>query len=99
MFPSTVPATKPATATVTGIGADGWGGLAPQSRAVLERAAMIIGGPRQLALLPDSVAGRRVPLPSPLLPALEDLIDAHAEAAGLEQRPHVRRRRRLSRQR
>ena len=72
----------PPTVTVTGIGADGWAGLAPQSRAVIERAAMIIGGPRQLALLPDSVAGRRVPLPSPLLPALEDLIDAHAEAGG-----------------
>jgi precorrin-6B C5,15-methyltransferase / cobalt-precorrin-6B C5,C15-methyltransferase len=68
------------TVTVAGIGADGWPGLSPSSVSAIERAGVIAGGPRQLALLPERVTGRRVPLPSPLLPGLPGLIDAHAEA-------------------
>jgi precorrin-6Y C5,15-methyltransferase (decarboxylating) len=63
---------------VAGIGADGWPGLPPSSWAAVEAAAVIVGGPRQLALLPESVPGKRVPLPSPLLPALPGLLAAHA---------------------
>jgi precorrin-6Y C5,15-methyltransferase (decarboxylating) len=66
--------------TVTGIGADGWPGLPPATRAAIERAGAIAGGPRQLALLPPGVPGRRVPLPSPLLPGLPPLVDEHAGA-------------------
>ncbi len=69
------------TVTVVGIGADGWGGLAPRSRAAIERAGVLVGGPRQLALLPEAVPGRRIPLPSPLLPGLSELVGAHAGAA------------------
>ena len=68
------------TVTVAGIGADGWLGLSPLAASAIERAAVIAGGPRQLALLPERVTGRRVPLPSPLLPGLPGLIDAHSEA-------------------
>lgn len=68
------------TVTVAGIGADGWPGLAPLSASAIEQAGVIAGGPRQLALLPGRVAGRRVPLPSPLVPGLPGLIDAHAKA-------------------
>lgn len=42
---------------------------------------MIIGGPRPLGLLPQGVTGQRVPLPSPLLPGLPDLVSRHAGAA------------------
>jgi precorrin-6Y C5,15-methyltransferase (decarboxylating) len=70
----------PPTVTVTGIGADGWAGLSPRSQAAIEQAGAVIGGPRQLALLPDSVAGRRIPLPSPLLPGLSELVASHAAA-------------------
>jgi precorrin-6B C5,15-methyltransferase / cobalt-precorrin-6B C5,C15-methyltransferase len=49
--------------------------------AVLRQAGVIVGGPRQLALLPDEVRGRRVPLPSPLLPGLRELIDDDAAGA------------------
>ena len=70
----------PQTVIVTGIGADGWAGLSPRSRAAIEQAGVVIGGPRQLALLPDSVAGRPIPLPSPLLPGLSDLVASHAGA-------------------
>jgi len=68
------------TVTVAGIGADGWPGLSPLSASAIEQAGVIAGGPRQLALLPERVRGRRVPLPTPLLPGLPGLIDAHAKA-------------------
>jgi precorrin-6B C5,15-methyltransferase / cobalt-precorrin-6B C5,C15-methyltransferase len=67
--------------TVVGIGADGWPGLPPRSRAAIEQAGVLVGSPRQLSLMPEAVTGRRVPLPSPLLPGLPDLIAAHAGAA------------------
>jgi precorrin-6Y C5,15-methyltransferase (decarboxylating) len=64
--------------TVTGIGADGWPGLSPLAQAAIERAGLITGGPRQLALVPPDVVGQRVALPSPLLPGLPGLIEEHA---------------------
>jgi precorrin-6Y C5,15-methyltransferase (decarboxylating) len=67
--------------TVAGIGADGWPGLSPLARDAIGQAEVIIGGARHLALLPAAVSGRRVPLPSPLLPVLPELIAAHADAA------------------
>jgi precorrin-6B C5,15-methyltransferase / cobalt-precorrin-6B C5,C15-methyltransferase len=66
------------TVTVVGIGADGWAGLSPRSRAAIEQAGVLVGSPRQLSLVPKAVAGRRIPLPSPLLPGLTELIAAHA---------------------
>jgi precorrin-6B C5,15-methyltransferase / cobalt-precorrin-6B C5,C15-methyltransferase len=72
----------PQTVIVTGIGADGWAGLAPGSRTAIEQAGVVVGGPRQLALLPESVAGQRIPLPSPLLPGLPELLADGALAAG-----------------
>ena len=70
----------PQTVTVTGIGADGWAGLSPRSRAAIEQAGVLVGGPRLLALLPSSVAARRIPLPRPLLPGLSELVASHAPA-------------------
>jgi precorrin-6Y C5,15-methyltransferase (decarboxylating) len=66
--------------TVVGIGADGWPGLAATSRAELQSAEVVIGGPRQLELLPlDAVTAERVPWPSPLRPAVPGLLAAHAD--------------------
>src|SRR5215472_6292600 len=59
--------------TVVGIGADGWAGLTGAARDALRAAPVIAGSPRQLALLPD-LGARRVPLPSPLLEHLDDLV-------------------------
>ena len=69
--------------TVAGLGADGWPGLSPLTRDAIERAEVIVGAPRHLALLPAApyVKGRRIPLPSPLLPALPELIAASADNA------------------
>jgi precorrin-6Y C5,15-methyltransferase (decarboxylating) len=69
------------TVTVVGIGADGWTGLPPRSKTAIERADVLVGGPRQLSLLPETVAGRRIPLPSPLLPGLPELVAGHAGSA------------------
>jgi precorrin-6B C5,15-methyltransferase / cobalt-precorrin-6B C5,C15-methyltransferase len=65
--------------TVVGIGGDGWRGLTGEAQAALRDATVIVGAERQLALLPDrpDLAGRRVPLPSPLLPALDELVTAN----------------------
>ncbi|WP_153812188.1 precorrin-6y C5,15-methyltransferase (decarboxylating) subunit CbiE [Streptomyces sp. SUK 48] len=63
--------------TVVGIGADGWKGLAEPARAELRHAEVLIGGPRQLDLLPAECAGERVAWPSPLRPAVPRLLAAH----------------------
>ncbi|WP_405998490.1 precorrin-6y C5,15-methyltransferase (decarboxylating) subunit CbiE [Streptomyces sp. NBC_00829] len=75
--PSTPPAGAPPV-SVVGIGADGWAGLADASRNVLLDAEVLIGGPRQLDLLPPDCAGERVPWPSPLRPAVPGLLAAHS---------------------
>ncbi|MFG2224589.1 precorrin-6y C5,15-methyltransferase (decarboxylating) subunit CbiE [Streptomyces sp. NPDC048644] len=76
-MPSQVPSPPPAL-TVVGIGADGWDGLPAVSRDALRDAETLIGGARQLALLPDTCAGTRVPWPTPLRPAVRGLLAAHA---------------------
>ncbi|MEU7052249.1 precorrin-6y C5,15-methyltransferase (decarboxylating) subunit CbiE [Streptomyces eurythermus] len=68
----------PSVVTVVGTGADGWSGLADPARAELRRAEVLIGGPRQLDLLPPECAGERVAWPSPLRPAVPRLLAAHA---------------------
>jgi precorrin-6Y C5,15-methyltransferase (decarboxylating) len=67
---------EPARIDVVGIGADGWDGLGPAARAAVASAQVLMGSSRQLALTPPSAA-RRVSWPSPLLPALADLLAAH----------------------
>jgi precorrin-6Y C5,15-methyltransferase (decarboxylating) len=80
--PVPVPVPEPVTVpvTVVGLGADGWQGLSPAAKGAIQRAEVIIGGPRHLALLPGAVGGQRVPLPSPLLPGLPEVIAAVAGA-------------------
>ncbi|MFD7704359.1 precorrin-6y C5,15-methyltransferase (decarboxylating) subunit CbiE [Streptomyces caelestis] len=67
-----------AAVTVVGIGADGWDGLPDAARRALLDAEVVIGGPRQLDLLPPECAAERTPWPSPLRPALPGLLAAHA---------------------
>jgi precorrin-6Y C5,15-methyltransferase (decarboxylating) len=66
---------------VVGIGADGWDGLAPTSRAEVEQAEVLLGSRRQLALVPESVPAERMAWPSPLSEALPGLLDEHAGRA------------------
>lgn len=69
---------------VVGIGADGYDGLAGPARAAIDEAAVVIGGQRQLDLLPSSVGAQRVPWPSPLRPAVRRLVEQHRVAAAGE---------------
>lgn len=77
MIPAEPAITQPPAPTVVGIGADGWAGLPENSRAALLDAQAVIGGARQLDLLPPGCTGRRVPWPSPLRPAVAGLLAAH----------------------
>ncbi|MFC6081995.1 precorrin-6y C5,15-methyltransferase (decarboxylating) subunit CbiE [Sphaerisporangium aureirubrum] len=64
--------------TVVGIGADGWDGISTASRLAISAAEVLVGSPRQLDLIPPTPA-ERLPLPSPLLPALPELLTAHED--------------------
>ncbi len=64
---------------VVGIGADGMAGLAPASRAELQRATVVYGSGRQLDLLDQSVVAERREWPSPLLGALQTIRDDIAD--------------------
>ena len=59
---------------VVGVGADGWDGLTAATRAVILSAEVVLGGPRQLAPLPVADGQIRQPWPSPLTPALPELL-------------------------
>ena len=64
---------------VVGIGADGIPGLSEASRRELQRATVIYGSNRQLDLLDDTVRAPRREWPSPMLPALQRLLDDHGD--------------------
>jgi precorrin-6B C5,15-methyltransferase / cobalt-precorrin-6B C5,C15-methyltransferase len=70
------PGASRAAVTVVGIGEDGWDGLGEAARATLRAAPLIVGSPRQLALLPE-LGVRCAPLPSPLLENLDALVADH----------------------
>ncbi|MBK3737415.1 precorrin-6y C5,15-methyltransferase (decarboxylating) subunit CbiE [Azospirillum brasilense] len=52
--------------SVVGIGEDGWDGLSPAARALVEGAELLAGGARHLALVPELSGQERLPWPSPL---------------------------------
>jgi len=62
---------------LVGVGADGWSGLTPAAMALVAQAGVVVGGRRQLDLLPGTVAAERVAWPSPLRPAVRDLVSRH----------------------
>jgi precorrin-6B C5,15-methyltransferase / cobalt-precorrin-6B C5,C15-methyltransferase len=59
---------------LVGIGADGWSGLTCPAQAMLAEAGVVVGGKRQLDLLPETVTAERVLWPSPLRPAVRDMV-------------------------
>ncbi len=59
--------------SVLGLGEDGPAGLAPAARALLDRAEVLVGGARHLAMIPQD--GReRLTWPSPLAPMIEEIL-------------------------
>ena len=70
--------------TVVGIGADGWTGLSGTARELVDGAAVVLGGARHLAMLPEVPEQIRQSWPSPLLeqlPALLETFDGHEVVA------------------
>lgn len=63
------------TIVVVGVGADGWTGLAEPVRAELTSCDVLFGSARQLALIPLKTPKKA--WPSPLLPALDELLSGH----------------------
>lgn len=63
--------------TVVGIGADGWSGLDEARRTAVASADVILGGERQLAMVPTGVDAERVPWPHPLRDGLPELLRGH----------------------
>lgn len=74
--------------TVIGLGADGWPGLSTPARQAIEQAEVVLGSPRQLALIPapstpgastsaSSFGAVRLAWPSPLSEALPQLLEEH----------------------
>ena len=59
--------------TVVGIGADGWDGLSSQARAALLDADLLVGGERQLDLLPAAAGGERRAWPKRLATLVDEL--------------------------
>ena len=66
-----------AVVALVGIGADGWSGLTSAAMALIGQAGVVVGGQRQLDLLPKTVTAERVAWPSPLRPAVRELVDCH----------------------
>ena len=61
--------------SVVGIGEDGWDGLSPAARALVEGADLLAGGARHLALVPEIAGQQRLPWPSPLSDAYPALLE------------------------
>lgn len=60
--------------SIVGLGEDGWDGLSPAARALVERAELVAGGARHLALIPEFSAQERLNWPSPLSDAYPALL-------------------------
>lgn len=59
--------------TVVGIGADGWGSLSEQACAAVLGADLLVGGERQLDLVPAAVTAERRPWPQNLVTLVDEL--------------------------
>ena len=62
--------------TVIGLGEDGPDALAPAARALIDRAEVLVGGERHLAMIPDGTA-RRLTWRRPLSETMDDIRAAH----------------------
>ncbi|MBW3653084.1 MAG: precorrin-6y C5,15-methyltransferase (decarboxylating) subunit CbiE [Actinobacteria bacterium] len=59
--------------TVVGIGAEGWASLSVEARSAVVAADLLVGGERQLDLVPDDAQGERRPWPKELVTLVDEL--------------------------
>ena len=69
--------------SVVGIGLDGWSGVPEPARRALQEAELVVGGARHLALLPNSVRGRRMVWPSPLSQGIDAILARRGTAVAV----------------
>ncbi|WP_448206313.1 precorrin-6y C5,15-methyltransferase (decarboxylating) subunit CbiE [Azospirillum sp. sgz302134] len=60
--------------SIVGLGEDGWDGLSPAARALVESAELLAGGARHLSLVPEMNGQERLSWPSPLSDAYPALL-------------------------
>ena len=64
--------------SIVGIGEDGWDGLNAEARQLVASAELLYGGTRHLAHIPPATTGAtRVPWPSPMSPAIDEILTGH----------------------
>lgn len=66
--------------SIVGIGEDGLSGVAPAPRRLIEEAALLIGGARHLAMIPDDHPAERLTWKSPLADTVADIRAAEGRA-------------------
>ena len=66
--------------SIVGIGEDGWDGLGVAARRAIERADVLVGGARHLALVPQT-PGERIAWPSPMLPFVDEIVEKYRSRA------------------
>ncbi|MFT0860332.1 precorrin-6y C5,15-methyltransferase (decarboxylating) subunit CbiE [Ancylobacter sp. G4_0304] len=65
--------------SIVGIGEDGLAGLSPAARALIERAGIVFGGARHLALAGEAVRGRAVAWASPFEEGVREVLAARGK--------------------
>ncbi len=65
--------------TVIGLGEVGYDGLPAEQRALIEDAALLVGGERHLAMVPDTADGKRLVWRRPLLDTVRDIEAARGQ--------------------
>ncbi len=64
--------------SIVGIGEDGWEGLSAEAKQLVSSAELLYGGVRHLTHVPpDESPAYRVPWPSPMMPALDEILTRH----------------------
>jgi len=64
--------------SIVGIGEDGWDGMNSEAKQAIASADLLYGGVRHLAFLPTAASpAARVPWPSPMAPALQQILTEH----------------------
>ncbi|MGV0027818.1 precorrin-6y C5,15-methyltransferase (decarboxylating) subunit CbiE [Phormidesmis priestleyi] len=66
--------------SVVGIGEDGLAGLSPIARSLVDHAAVLVGGDRHLAMIPDGDRREKITWSSPIHHSIEDLIQRRGQA-------------------
>lgn len=80
MCPAGEPAVQPPWLSIVGLGERGWAGLGAEARNAIARAALVIGGARHLAMLPEQPGQTRKCWPSPLTDAIADILTRRGTA-------------------